>query len=105
MFGISGMIRAMPQIRGRGSGSGMLATGGRAMIGRGAIWALLAVLPGCTSVAPENSLLLVHGPAEVAGTSPAWCYSTLADADCYIERDERSTDRLIGAFIPYDAGD
>jgi hypothetical protein len=83
----------------------MLATGDRAMIGTRAIWALLAVLPGCTSVEPENSLLLVHGPAEVAGTSPAWCYSTLADADCYIEHDERATDRLIGAFAPDDAGD
>jgi hypothetical protein len=75
------------------------------MIGKAAIWALLAALPGCMSVTPGNSLLLVHGPAEVAGTSPAWCYSTLADADCYIERDARATDRLIGAYIPDDAGD
>jgi hypothetical protein len=75
------------------------------MIGKAAMWALLAALPGCTPVAPGNSLLLVHGPAEVAGTSLAWCYSTLADADCYIERDERATDRLIGAYIPDDAGD
>ena len=75
------------------------------MIGKWAMWALLAALPGCTSIEPESSLLLVHGPAEVAGTSPAWCYSTLADADCYIERDDRATGRLIGAFVPYGAGD
>lgn len=82
----------------------MLATGGRAMVGRRGLWVLLAVLSGCTSVEPENSLVLVHGPAEIAGTSPAWCYSTLADADCYTERDDRAADRLIGAFVPY-AGD
>lgn len=59
----------------------------------------LTLLCGCATTEPDESLLLVHGPAEVAGTTPAWCYSTLADADCYVQRDLSATDRLIGAYV------
>jgi hypothetical protein len=63
-------------------------------------WAAAPVLlSGCMMPEP-GPLLLVHGGAEVEGTTPAWCYSTLADADCYLERDPAASDRLIGAYLP-----
>ena len=49
---------------------------------------------------PEPALVLVHGPAEVYGATPTWCYSTLADADCYTERSPEASERLIGAYLP-----
>jgi hypothetical protein len=58
------------------------------------------LLYGCAAPEPGQPLLLVHGAAEVAGTAPAWCYSTLADADCYVEREPGAGDRLIGAYLP-----
>lgn len=64
-------------------------------------WVMMALLVGgCAATAPPEQLLLVHGPAEVAGVSPAWCYSTLADADCFTWRVPEATDRLIGAYVP-----
>jgi len=59
-----------------------------------------ALLAGCTSAPPSQSLLLVRGSAEVAGEGPAWCYATLADPDCYVAPDETARERLIGAYIP-----
>ena len=47
--------------------------------------------------------MLVHGPAEVSGVTPAWCYSTLADADCYTLQIPGASDRLIGAYVPVEA--
>jgi hypothetical protein len=71
------------------------------MIDKCLSWAVaLTLLCGCATTEPDESLLLVHGPAEVAGTTPAWCYSTLADADCYVQRDLSATHRLIGAYVP-----
>jgi hypothetical protein len=71
------------------------------MIDKCLSWAVaLTLLYGCATTEGDESLLLVHGPAEVAGTTPAWCYSTLADADCYVQRDLGATQRLIGAYVP-----
>jgi hypothetical protein len=64
-----------------------------------ALAALLALFGGCAPAEPET-LLLVRGPAEVAGTGPAWCYATLADPDCYVARDPAASHRLIGAYVP-----
>lgn len=60
----------------------------------------LALLSGCATPQPDEGPLLVRGSAEVAGAGPAWCYSTLADADCHIQRDFGATDRLIGGYVP-----
>jgi hypothetical protein len=60
----------------------------------------MLLLGACAPPPPEPSLVLVHGPAEVYGATPTWCYSTLADADCYTERSPEATDRLIGAYLP-----
>jgi hypothetical protein len=64
--------------------------------------AVLALLGACAPLVeePADSLLLVHGSAEVAGTGPVWCYATLADPDCYIYPDPAVGDRLIGAYVP-----
>lgn len=71
------------------------------MIGKRMSWAVaLTLLSGCAAPEPDEPLLLVHGPAEVAGTTPTWCYSTLADADCYVQRELSATSRLIGSYIP-----
>jgi len=65
------------------------------------LWVMPMLLLGtCVPPPPEPSLLLVHGPAEVYGATPTWCYSTLADADCYTERSPEASDRLIGAYLP-----
>lgn len=58
------------------------------------------LLSACAPAPPESSLLLVHGPAEAVGATPAWCYSTLADPDCYTQPIPGSSDRLIGAYVP-----
>jgi hypothetical protein len=64
-------------------------------------WAMATMLLGaCAPAPPPPSLLLVHGPAEVAGATPTWCYSTLADADCFTQRAPEATDRLIGPYLP-----
>lgn len=64
-------------------------------------WAMVTMLLGARApAAAAPSLLLVHGPAEVAGATPAWCYSTLAEADCFTQRSPEATDRLIGAYLP-----
>jgi hypothetical protein len=42
----------------------------------------------------------VHGPAEAAGATPAWCYSTLAEPDCFTQRIPEANERLIGAYLP-----
>ena len=64
-------------------------------------WVMATMLLGaCAPVPPPPSLLLVHGPAEVVGATPTWCYSTLADADCFTQRAAEATDRLIGAYVP-----
>ncbi len=64
-------------------------------------WAMTAMLLGaCAPAPPQTSLLLVHGPAEAAGATPAWCYSTLADPDCFTQRSPDANDRLIGAYLP-----
>jgi hypothetical protein len=71
------------------------------MLGKWMSWAIaLTLLCGCAAPESDEPLLLVRGPAEVAGTTPAWCYSTLADADCYVQREVGATDRLIGAYVP-----
>jgi hypothetical protein len=71
------------------------------MIGKWMSWVVApALLSGCTGLEPGEPFLLVHGGAEVAGTTPAWCYSTLADADCYLEREPDASDRLVGAYLP-----
>lgn len=65
------------------------------------LWAIAPVLlHGCTAPEPSEPFLLVHGGAEVAGTTPAWCYSTLADPDCFTQRSPGAADRLIGAYLP-----
>jgi len=64
------------------------------------------LLGGCAPAPPpEPALVLVHGPAEALGTTPAWCYSTLADPDCFTERSPEASDRLIGAYVPVEPGD
>jgi len=73
------------------------------MIGKWIAWSVaLALLGACVPWAGENSdsLLLVHGSAEVAGTSPAWCYTTLGEPDCFTYPDPAAADRLIGAYVP-----
>ena len=63
---------------------------------------VLAMVGACAPADTSDTsdmLLLVRGPAEVAGTGPVWCYSTLADPDCYIERDLAASHRLIGAYV------
>jgi hypothetical protein len=71
------------------------------MIGKWMLWAAAPMLLcGCAAPEPGEPFLLVHGGAEAAGTTPAWCYSTLADADCYLEREPDAGDRLIGAYLP-----
>jgi hypothetical protein len=70
------------------------------MIGRVA-WVMVTMLLGAgVATAQEPALLLVHGPAEAFGATPAWCYSTLAEADCYTEAIPDANDRLIGAYLP-----
>jgi hypothetical protein len=65
------------------------------------LWVIPTLLLGaCAPPPPEPSLVLVHGPAEVYGATPTWCYSTLADPDCYTQRSPEATDRLIGAYLP-----
>jgi hypothetical protein len=63
---------------------------------------MTAMLLGACAPAPPPppSLLLVHGPAEVAGATPAWCYSTLAEPDCLTQRSPDANERLIGAYLP-----
>lgn len=64
-------------------------------------WAMATMLLGaCAPAPPQPSLLLVHGPAEAVGATPAWCYSTLAKPDCFTERSPDANDRLIGAYLP-----
>lgn len=65
-------------------------------------WAMTAMLLGACTPAPPPppSLLLVHGPAEAAGATPAWCYSTLAAPDCLTQRSPDANERLIGAYLP-----
>ena len=65
-------------------------------------WAFATMLLGACVPAPppEPSLLLVHGPAEAAGATPAWRYSTLAKPDCFTERSPDANERLIGAYLP-----
>ncbi|MGE0117633.1 MAG: hypothetical protein AB7S71_01570 [Dongiaceae bacterium] len=73
------------------------------MIGKWMAWtAALTLLGACAPWAGESTdtLLLVHGSAEVAGTSPAWCYYTLGEPDCFTYPDPAATDRLIGAYVP-----
>ena len=60
----------------------------------------MLLLSACAAPPPEPTLLLVHGPAEVYGATPTWCYSTLADADCYTQRSPEASERLIGAYLP-----
>ena len=75
------------------------------MIGKWMFWiAAPVLLYGCGAPQPAQPLLLVHGAAEVAGESPAWCYSTLADAGCYVQREPDASDRLIGAYLPLEPG-
>jgi hypothetical protein len=65
--------------------------------------AIAAMLLGCVPAPPpEPPLVLVHGSAEAFGPTPAWCYSTLADPDCYTQRVPEASDRLIGAYVPVD---
>ncbi len=63
--------------------------------------AMLTLLSACAQwEQPTEPLLLVHGSAEVAGTSPVWCYATLGEPDCYIFPDPAAANRLIGAYVP-----
>jgi hypothetical protein len=39
-------------------------------------------------------------PTEAAGATPAWCYSTLAEPDCFTPRGPEANERLIGAYLP-----
>lgn len=64
---------------------------------------LITLLGACVAVAQEPALLLVHGPAEVAGATPTWCYSTLAAPDCYTQPIPDANDRLIAAYLPVEA--
>ena len=65
------------------------------------LWVIpMVVLGACAYPPPEPSLILVHGPAEAYGATPTWCYSTLADADCYTERSPKASERLISAYLP-----
>jgi len=72
------------------------------MTKRPLIWIAATTLLGACVPAPppEPPLLLVHGPAEAVGATPAWCYSTLAAPDCYTQRVPEANDRLIGAYVP-----
>ncbi len=64
-------------------------------------WTMATMLLGACAPAPRGpSLLLVHGPAEAAGATPAWCYATLAEPDCFTQRSPDASDRLIGAYLP-----
>jgi hypothetical protein len=65
-------------------------------------WAMATMLTGACvpALPPEPSLLLVHGPAEAAGATPAWCYSTLAESDCFTQRSPEANECLIGAYLP-----
>ena len=64
-------------------------------------WAMATLLLGaCAPAPPPPLLLLVHGPAEVSGATPAWCYSTLAEPDCFTQRSPEANERLIGAYLP-----
>jgi hypothetical protein len=64
-------------------------------------WITVAALLGAYAPAPrEPSLLLVRGPAEAVGATPAWCYSTLAQPDCFTQRSPDANERLIGAYLP-----
>jgi hypothetical protein len=60
----------------------------------------LMLLSACAAAPQEQSLLLVHGPAEAVGPTPARCYSTLAEPDCFTQRNLEARDRLIGAYVP-----
>ena len=70
------------------------------MVVRWTVIVAVLALGACAPDGPESPLLLVRGPAEIAGVSPAWCYRTLAQPDCYIERVPGATHRLIGAYVP-----
>jgi hypothetical protein len=63
---------------------------------------MMATVVLCAGVATaqEPPLLLVHGPAEAIGATPTWCYSTLAEPDCYAQPIPEASDRLIGAYLP-----
>ena len=63
-------------------------------------WAMATMLLGACAPPPQPSLLLVHGPAEAAGATPAWCYSTLAKPDCFTQPSPEANERLIGAYLP-----
>ena len=74
------------------------------MTGRQFGWVMAAMLLGAgVATAQEPPLLLVRGPAEVFGATPAWCYSTLAAPDCYTQPIPEANDRLIGAYLPVEA--
>jgi hypothetical protein len=60
----------------------------------------MILMTGCTAPTPTHPYRLVHGAAEIEGTSPAWCYATLAEADCFVARQTDATNRLIGAYVP-----
>ena len=71
------------------------------MIGRQIGWVIAAMLLGAgVATAQEPALLLVRGPAEAFGATPAWCYSTLAEPDCYTQPIPEANDRLIAAYVP-----
>jgi hypothetical protein len=63
-------------------------------------WVMAAVLLGAGVAAAQEPLLLVHGPAEAFGATPTWCYSTLAEPDCYTQPIPEANDRLIAAYLP-----
>lgn len=63
--------------------------------------AALLALGACVPPPPPTpTLVLVHGPAEAVGATPAWCYSTLAEPDCFTQREPSAAERLIGAYVP-----
>jgi hypothetical protein len=67
-------------------------------------WVLVTMLLGAgNATAQEPALLLVHGPAEAFGATPVWCYSTLAEPDCYTQPIPEANNRLIGAYLPVEA--
>lgn len=71
------------------------------MTGRLFGWVMAAMLLGAgVATAQEPALLLVHGPAEAFGATPAWCYSTLAAPDCYTQPIPGANERLIAAYLP-----